>query len=260
MDMEGASNVAQIAYQQQLISKNTWKAFSNVSSFLEAAHSAGLDWTHSDAQKHLVLTAHGLKKSLKHNEVSLLSTNSTAGGPRLGAALSSAKTSAYDALGEDGVDDLQGEFVTATLGLLSNWATTGEPPSVQSIVTVVADMAIMAIGMYNPLLGAVAGMAYSMISALMWPEKEQDDPMAKLYKKVMEQMGIAISQGQMQVEVRNAEAELGAVLDELQWMPTLLGGSDPSGPSDDQIKILLTYNIMMQHDIAKIAYKIQTSA
>ena len=75
--MEGVSHVADAAYEQQLISPNTWKALNNVTSFLEAAHSAGLDWTHSDAQRHIVSTANGLKKSMVSLSQSKLSKQGT---------------------------------------------------------------------------------------------------------------------------------------------------------------------------------------
>ena len=44
-------------------------------------------------------------------------------------------------------------------------------------------------------------------------------------------------------------------------MPAMLGGvkTEAHEPSDDQARILLTYNIMIQHDLAKMSYKIQNS-
>eukprot|EP00438_Fugacium_kawagutii_P006129 Skav215475 [mRNA] locus=scaffold4792:36423:44966:+ [translate_table: standard] len=256
-DMEGATSVAQVAYQQQLISANTWKAFSNASSFLEAAHSAGLDWTHSDARNHLVLTAVGLKKSMESGELH-------ARRPSLRSSLGSKAN--FDGLGkmmeDEDVQDFGGEVFGATLGLLVGWAQSGKPPSVEDIAKVGFDMATMAIGMFNPLLGAVAGMAFSIISSILFPEDENESPMAKMYKKIMEEVGSAITKQAMKTEVGNAQGELGAVMDELQWMPGLLGGGtgQVKKPSDDQARVLLTYNIMIQHDIAKIAFKIQNSA
>eukprot|EP00435_Cladocopium_sp_Y103_P047648 s332_g14.t1 len=51
-------------------------------------------------------------------------------------------------------------------------------------------------------------------------------------------------------------------MDELQWMPNMLGGvgDEARSPSENQTRLLLTYNIMIQHDIAKMSYKIQNSA
>ena len=252
MDGAGAAHVAQVAYQQKLISANTWKAF-NVSSFLEAAQSAGLNWTVSHAQEHLVLTAVGLKKSMESGEL-----HSKA--PTLRASFGG--QASFDGLGEMLADEDKQDFGVeafgATLGLLTGWVRSGQPPSVQDITTMGFDLFTTAIGMYNPLLGAVAGMAFGLIGQILFPEDENESPMAKMYKKIMEEVGAAITAAQMKEEVGDAKAELAAVMDELSWMPGILGGG--SAPTLDQERILLTYNIMIQHDIAKIAFKIQNSA
>lgn len=255
MDMEGAAHVAQVAYENQLISSNVQKALSNVSSFLEAAHSAGLHWTNADAEMHIRLTAHGLKKS-----IALLESDA----PRLAGSFMANGKKHYDGLSnmldEDDKADLQDEALGATVSLLTSWAATGQPPTVQNIAELGFGLATMAIGMFNPLLGAVAGMAFSLIGGLIFPEEES--PMEKMYKQIMEEVGVAIKTAQIQGEVENAKSELGAVMDELQWMPPMLGGvgTTQSEPSPDQARTLLTYNIMIQHDIAKMAFKIQNSA
>ena len=248
-DMESAANVAHFAYQQKQISTNTWKALSNVTCFLEAARSAGLAWTESDAQHHVVLTANGLK--------SRLDGKSASGKP--GKAPKYDSIEKYDA--DSNKDDLVGEAAGATVGLVNSWITTGKPPSAKDITAAAAGIAITAIGMFNPLLGAVAGMAFSLISGLIWPA-EKESPMEKMYKKIMEEVGIAIDSSQAQAAISDIKLELAAVMDELQWMPDMLGGvgSEAKTPSEDQARILLTYNIMIQHDLAKMSYKIQNSA
>lgn len=247
-DMEGAASVAQFAYQQQQISTNTWKALSNVSCFMEAARSAGLAWTESDAQDHLVLTANGLKSQL---------AKSASGGP--GKAPTYAGMSGM--IDDDTKDDLVGEAAGATLTMVTSWIQTGEPPSVEEIATAAAGLAITAIGMFNPLLGAVAGMAFSLVSGLLWPQDPNDTPMNRMYRQIMDEVGIAIDSSQAQQAIGDIKLELQAVMDELQWMPDMLGGvnKEAKPPSEDQARILLTYNIMIQHDLAKMSYKIQNS-
>lgn len=166
---------------------------------------------------------------------------------------------------KDDKADLQGEAFGATVNLLSSWAMTGKPPSVAEIATASFGIATMAIGMFNPVLGAVAGMVFSLIGGALFPDNE-DPPMVKMYKQIMEEVGTMMSSAQMEEEVADHKAELGAVMDELQWMPAMLGGTSTIDEAkkgkfpEDAERTLLTYNIMIQHDIAKTSYKIQTSS
>ena len=255
-DMEGAANVAHFAYQQKQISTNTWKALSNVTCFLEAARSAGLAWTESDAQNHIVLTANGLKSRLDGKSASSEdddpSTPTYAGVQDM---IDKHDTTA-------GREDLGGEVLGATLTLATTWIQTGQPPSAQQVTQAVGGIAIAAIGMFNPLLGAACGMAFSLISGLLFPEDPNDSPMNRMYRQIMEEVGIAIDSSHAQAAISDIKLELAAVMDELQWMPDMLGGvgEEAKTPSEDQARILLTYNIMIQHDLAKMTYKIQNSA
>ena len=256
-DMEGAANVAQIAYQQGHISTNTWKAMRNVSCFLEAARSSGLDWTESEAQKHIIFTANGLTSKLQ--------SNSSAVAVR-GKGIS--MEMAIDANNrENDKGDLQGAAFEATASIVTNWVLTGKPPSTEDLTNAAMGVAIMAIGMANPLLGAVTGMAWSFVSSVLFPNKKS--PMQTLAEQLKKEVGIMIEQSQVQAAIEDAGTDLHAVLDELEWMPDLLGGvydgkeyavKEKEALSDDQKRLLLTYNIMIQHDLAKIAYKIQQSA
>ena len=164
-------------------------------------------------------------------------------------------------LDEDDKGDLQGEAFTATAGLVVSWVQTGKPPSFQDVAQIGIGLATTVLGMMNPVLGAVAGMAFSLIGGILFPEDPDESPMAQMYKKIMEDVGIAIENSQVVEAIGDAQIELQAVMDELQWMPAMLGGvkAEAHEPSDDQARILLTYNIMIQHDLAKMSYKIQNS-
>ena len=162
-------------------------------------------------------------------------------------------------LDEDDKVDLQDEALAATTTVLVS-LLQGEPPSVQGLVELGMGIAITAIGMANPLLGAVAGMAWSLIGGILFPEDPEDSPMNRMYRKIMKEVGIALEQKQMETEIGDASTDLQAVMEELQWMPAMLGGLKAEGPTPDQKRILLTYNIMIQHDIAKISARIQSSA
>eukprot|EP00435_Cladocopium_sp_Y103_P015440 s209_g3.t1 len=257
--MQSAANVAELAYQQQKISTNTWKTLSNVSCFLEAARSAGLAWTESDAQNHIVLTAKGLKSELLE-----LDAHSASG---LRVRVGKGKKKSYPGLLDaDDKADFQEEAIMATAQLVTSWILTGKPPSFQDFLSMGVGLGVTVLTMVNPVLGAVAGMTFSLISGLLWPPNPNETPEAKLYKQIMEDVGIAIEQSQAQEAIGNARADLEAVMDELQWMPQMLGGVVQEGiepteeTTEEQRKLLLTYNIMIQHDIAKMSYKIQNSA
>ena len=93
--------------------------------------------------------------------------------------------------------------------------------------------------------------------------------MEQMYEKIMNEVGIMLEQSQVEEAIGDASTDLQAVLDELEWMPDMLGGvydgkeyavTEKEEISEDQARILLTYNIMIQHDLAKMAYKIQKSA
>jgi len=246
--MEGAAHVAQLAYQENKISTNTWKALSNVTCFLEAAHSAGLTWTESDAENHIVLTANGLKSQL---------------GAKSASARGIGKISSMGVeFLKDNKDDLVDESLGVTTDLVTSWFESGEPPSFQEGVEAAAGLAITAIGMYNPLLGAVAGIAFTMISGILFPG-EQESEMEKWYKKIMEEVGVAIDTSHVKAQISDLTLDLEAVMEELEWLPGLLGGACPleeaHKPPADQARTLLTYNIMIQHDLAKLSYKIQNS-
>eukprot|EP00435_Cladocopium_sp_Y103_P050666 s332_g15.t1 len=230
-DMEGAANVAQLAYQQKKISKNTWKALSNVSCFMEAARSAGLAWTESDAHHHIVLTANGLKSRLEARRsvsgaVALVRDPDTPlieGRTDYDGATQMKNLIAENELKNDKWD-LAATAFESTASLVITCVKLGKPPSFQDIASAAAGIAIAAIGIYNPLLGAVAGMAFSVISGILWPQDPNQTPEAKLYRKIMEDVGISIEHSQVKEAIGNAKAELEAVMDELQWMPNMLGG------------------------------------
>lgn len=245
--MEGAAHVAQLAYQEKMISTNTWKALSNVTCFLEAAHSAGLTWTESDAENHIVLTANGLKSQL--------------GAKSASAGIGQVTNMGVEFL-KDNKDDLVDESLGITTDLVTSWFESGQPPSFEDTVNAAAGLAITAIGMYNPLLGAVAGIAFTLISGILFPG-EQESEMEQWYKKIMKEVGIAIDTSHVKAQISDLTLELEAVMDELEWLPGLLGGACPleeaHKPPADQARTLLTYNIMIQHDLAKLSYKIQNS-
>lgn len=157
------------------------------------------------------------------------------------------------------------EAVTATGELAATWILDGKPPSKDEWFGLTSGLVVGAIGLYNPVLGAVAGIAFSFFGSLLGFGGE--DPNQVLYEKIMKEVGAMVEKSHMLAQVGNAEADLAALLDELQWMPAMLGGicdaqtcdakKAIAEPTKDMARTLLVYDLMIQHDLAKMSYKIR---
>lgn len=158
------------------------------------------------------------------------------------------------------------EAVTATGELAATWILTGEPPSKDAWFALTSTLVVGAIGLYNPVLGAVAGIAFSFFGSLLG--FGGSDPNQVLYEKIMKEVGAMVKHEQMLAQVENAQADLAGLFDELQWMPAMLGGicdgettcdakKAMAEPTKDQARTLLVYDLMIQHDLAKMSHKIR---
>lgn len=248
--LTSATEVVQQAYEKKLISTNVRKALNNASLLLEAAHSAGLPWSMSDAHHVILDSTAAFEQSLALRKDEPEETYEG--------------TSRFE-LDDGDKQDYMAEAVTATGELAATWILDGKPPSKDEWFGLTSGLVVGAIGLYNPVLGAVAGIAFSFFGSLLGFGGE--DPNQVLYEKIMKEVGAMVEKSHMLAQVGNAEADLAALLDELQWMPAMLGGicdaqtcdakKAIAEPTKDMARTLLVYDLMIQHDLAKMSYKIR---
>jgi len=153
-----------------------------------------------------------------------------------------------------------GFAVGMTATLLGSWASGKEPTWADALNTA-GGLISATIGIANPVLGMVATVAFGFLGGLLGGG--QDNQMEEFYKQIMKEVKGMITKSQMITEVGNRITDLQSLVEELNWVPAMLGGIKDEGNAHEltsqEQNMLLMYDIMLQHDIAKTSYRIRTS-
>jgi len=246
-----AAAIGQEAFAKGFISKGVRRAMTNTSLLLAAAQSAGLAWSYQDASEHVRLLSSELQGALLQVESG--QTPQTVPREQMVDEVDDSKNWADDKktkLKEGAVEGL-----LSGTELVIGWMMTGQPPKWTDVANVIAEVAIGALSSVNPVLGFVSSVVWGFISSLFG--SDDPNPFQELYDKIMEEVKDLITKSEIQTQLGDLQAEMTVISDELEWVPAMLKTSSAttfgSGPS----RTLLTYDLILQHDLAKISYKIR---
>lgn len=106
----------------------------------------------------------------------------------------------------------------------------------------------------SPVAGALFTMTFSIIGGIL-PGQKKEDPLDKLYKKIMAEVREIVTEKVNQAQFREFQTEAVMVLDELKFVASLLTSTqDAASRFEDQLNLM--WLLMIQHDLRLIRYQL----
>lgn len=144
-----------------------------------------------------------------------------------------------------------------------SWSTiclsmSGQYTLENAIGQMASDLFITGLSMAFPVGGALAGMLAGFIVDKLFPAKKQPDPYKKLADSILQQAADMIDASVMREAIGDHKLELLAIQEQLAWVPSMLmQEGENGGPTDHEKTAMLSFNLMLQHDLGKISVKIR---